>query len=191
MSQFNVFGYLTYMTNNLSILARTCLFISSYLPLLFIFYLQNLKTNTPLAFFFLIIGLISTLIIVGVIFYINTTSAVTEKIVKVQRKDTEVIAYLFTYIFPFLQLNFNDYINLFSLLIFFVILGTIYINSSMICINPTLSLIGYHLYEIENSEGNIRTILSRNTRVTKNAELNVVMINEDVLVVKENASENP
>jgi hypothetical protein len=173
------------MRSNLSILARVTLFISSYLPLLFIFYLQNLSKNFYLALTFLVIGLLATFGIVCIINYINTTSPIVEKIAKVQRKDTEVIAYLFTYIFPFLQLNFSDLINLLSLLIFFVILGTIYINSSMICINPTLSLIGYHLYEIENPEGNSRTLLSRNQRVAKNVELNVVEISEDILVVKE------
>jgi hypothetical protein len=179
------------MTSNLSLPAKVSLFVSSYLPLLFIFYLQNLKDNIVLAIIFLVLGLVATCVIACIIYYINTTSPVYEKIAKVERKDTEVIAYLFTYIFPFLQLNFTDVINLISLGIFFVILGIIYINSSMICINPTLSLIGYHLYEIENSEGNSHMLLSRNKRVVKNTELTVVTLGEDIIVVKENAVKNP
>ena len=174
-----------FMKPDLSILARISLFISSYLPLLFIFYLQNLKTNIILAIGFLSLGIFATCGIVCVIHYIDSTNPVVEKIAKIQRKDTEVIAYLFTYIFPFLQLNFSDIINLLSLGIFFVILGIIYINSSMICINPTLNLIGYHLYEIENPEGNSRTLLSRNKRILKNSELKVIEIGDDLMVVKE------
>jgi hypothetical protein len=173
------------MRSNLSIPARLSLFISSYLPLLFIFYLQNLKTNIYLAVFFLILGILATCGIVCIIQFIDSTSPLKEKIAKVQRKDTEVIAYIFTYIFPFLQLNFSDPINLLSLGIFFVILGIIYINSSMICINPTLNLIGYHLYEIENPEGYTHTLLTRNKRVLRNSELNVVKIGDDIMVVKE------
>jgi hypothetical protein len=173
------------MKPNISISARISLFISSYLPLLFIFYLKNLATNLWLAIFFLGIGILATCGIIIIINYINTTCSIVEKIAKVQRKDTEVIAYLFTYIFPFLDLKFDEIINLLSLLIFFVILGIIYVNSSMICINPTLNILGYHLYEIENPEGNSRTLLSRNKRVRKNAELNVVVIGEDIMVVKE------
>jgi hypothetical protein len=107
-----------------------------------------------------------------------------EKVARIQKKDTEVIAYIFTYIFPFLQLNFGDLVNLLSLGIFFIILGIIYVNSSMICVNPTLNLLGYHLYEIETPEGYSHTLLARKKRIIKNTDLEVVIIGDDLMVVK-------
>jgi hypothetical protein len=172
------------MKSNLTTVVRILLFISSYLPLLFIFYLQNLKTNLLLSIFFISLGIMSTVGIVLFLNYINTTSSRTEKVAQIQRKDTEVIAYIFTYIFPFLQLNFGDLVNLLSLGIFFIILGVIYINSSMICINPTLNMLGYHLYEIETPEGYNHTLLARKKRVLKNTELDVVIIGDDLMVEK-------
>lgn len=160
------------------------LFVSSYLPLLFIFYLQNLKENLLLSIIFIGLALASLCWLVFFIKYVETTSPIEEKIVNVQRKDNEVIAYIFTYIFPFLNFNFGDALYLVSLGIFFVILGILYVNSNMICINPTLNIIGYHLYEVETPSGSIHTLLSRRKRLTKNQSIQIITIGDDIMMEK-------
>lgn len=69
----------------------------------------------------------------------------------VKNKNSEAIGYIATYIIPFLFQSFNSVyeITAFGLLLF--IIYRIYINSTMLLINPILSMF-YAIYEIEYSK---------------------------------------
>ncbi len=169
----------------LSIFTRTLLFISSYFPLLMIFTLQNWKTHGFWSLIPAVIGAASLLGLAAFIHFVSTTSPRIQQVVQVQSKDTEVMAYIISYVFPFLGLNFDDIMNVVSLSIFFAILGLIYINSNMIHINPTLNIFGYHIYEIETSSGSTQTVISHKGRLLRGEKLNVVVIEDDILMERE------
>jgi len=170
----------------LSIGARILLFVSSYFPLLIIFTIQNLNSHFYWALGLASLGVLSLIGLALFIHFVNTSSPRIQEVTFVQRKDTEVMAYIVTYIFPFLGLNFGDLNNIISLGIFFLILGVIYVNSNMISINPTLNLLGYHLYEIETQGGTIHTIISRRRRISKGDKLSVVVIGDDIMMERMN-----
>lgn len=70
------------------------------------------------------------------------------QIVDVKNRNSESISYIGTYIIPFL---FEDYRSLFSVLALIILLGVIYViyvNSTLLLINPVLNL-WYSLYEVE------------------------------------------
>lgn len=90
-------------------------------------------------------------------------------------KDADVMAYLITYIFPFIGVT-QD--NLIGFIVFFVILGIIYINSNMLYVNPILSLLQYHAYEIETDDGKTHIIIIHEKRVKTPTALNVVLIDD-------------
>ena len=81
----------------------------------------------------------------------------------------QVMAYIASYLIPFMGLDFSKIENLISLLVFFFILMAIYINSNLIHINPMLNLAGYHVYEIETDTGVTQTIISKKRRLAKDA----------------------
>ncbi len=166
----------------LSIFTRILLFISSYFPLLMIFTLQNWKTHGVWSLIPAIVGAVSLLGLAAFLHFVSTTSPRVQQVVQVQRKDAEVMAYIISYVFPFLGLNFNDPMNVISLGIFFAILGVIYINSNMIHINPTLNIFGYHIYEIETSSGSTQTVISQRGRLIRGEKLNVVVIGDNLLM---------
>jgi hypothetical protein len=169
----------------LSIFTRILLFISSYFPLLIIITLQNWKAYGVWSLIPASIGAISLLGLATFLHFVSTTSPRVQQVVQVQRKDAEVMAYIVSYVFPFLGLNFEDPMNVISLGIFFAILGIIYINSNMIHINPTLNIFGYHIYEIETPSESTQTVISRKGRLIRGEKLNVVVIGDDLLMERD------
>ena len=73
---------------------------------------------------------------------------ISAKITERQEKEGDVMGYVASYVVPFVTLPLNGWQQVSTLLIFIVVLGVIYVKSSMIRINPMLSLAGYNLYEI-------------------------------------------
>lgn len=169
----------------LSLAARILLFISSYLPLILIFILLNIGTNVGWS---VILCLVAAIALFGLFMFfrfVNSTNPRIQEVLKVERKDTEAMAYIVTYLLPFLGLDFSDYWNILSLGIFFFILGVIYINSNMIGINPTLNLMGYHLFNIESPSGTVHTIITKRKRIFRGDRLNVVVVDDDLMVGRE------
>ncbi len=147
--------------------------------------LQNWKAHGLWSLIPALVGAISLIGLALFIHFVDTTSPRVQQAVQVQRKDAEVMAYIVSYVFPFLGLNFDDPLNTISLGIFFVILGVIYINSNMVHINPILNIFGYHIYEIETPSGSTYTVISRKGRIIKGEKLNVVVIGDDLLMERD------
>ncbi|HHR6130900.1 TPA: hypothetical protein ACS72K_002527 [Providencia alcalifaciens] len=156
--------------NKLHLGARISLFIVSYLPLFFIMcfvqiynyrnYLHWNGFHTEAVLIFLkYFGTVSVLIslsifgVVGLKIFLSNvkrrcqTSGRTVKILDIENKNNESISYLFTYIIPFVFQDLSIISNVIPIAILLIVTGLIYINSSMILINPTISIY-YTLYQI-------------------------------------------
>ncbi len=156
--------------NKLHLGARVSLFIVSYLPLFFIMcfvqiytyrdYLNWKGINTESVIIFLkYFGAVSVLIsfslfgIIGLVIFLKNvkrrcqTSGRTVRILDIENKNNESISYLFTYIIPFVFQDLSTLSNVIPIAILLTVTALIYINSSMILINPTIS-ISYTLYQI-------------------------------------------
>ena len=122
----------------LSLSTRICLFLSSYFPLFVIFTIQNYSL-TEFNFMALIPTIIGIVSLIWLAVFIRWTSSCESRLITVssiQRKDAEVMSYIASYLIPFMGVDFSKLENWISLLIFFLILMVIYINSNLIHINP-------------------------------------------------------
>lgn len=154
--------------------ARLSLFLVSYVPLFLILIIQQLYKysdflfwgglNSEAIFCFIkyfgavsILALASLFGALGLGILIKNVSrrakssgeAVT--IVDIENKNSESISYLFTYLIPFVFQDLSDPISVLSITILLIVTYLIYTNSSMLLINPTISM-WYSLYEIEYIE---------------------------------------
>ncbi|MFK3725478.1 hypothetical protein ACI2KE_16755 [Pseudomonas monteilii] len=152
-------------------LARLTLFLVSYIPLFLIMIFQQLYKNSEylnfggfnknafLTFFkhfgvTTILALVSAMSLIALLLLLRnltertSESGETTKITEVENKNSECIAYLFTYIIPFVFQDSADPSQLVPIITLMVVTYTIYVNSSMILINPTLSF-WYSLYHVE------------------------------------------
>ena len=167
-----------------SIFIRILLFLSSYFPLLLIFTIQNFKKFGEMALVPVIVGTIALLGLATFMRWVRGSADRREVVVSVQRKDSEVMSYIVTYIIPFLGLDLSSFANQFSLCLFFFMLMIIYINTNLIHINPMLNMAGYHIYEIENNDGEIQTIISKKSRLVNKDKLRLVMIGDNLFMEK-------
>lgn len=156
--------------NKLHLGARISLFIVSYLPLFMIMcfvqvynysdYLHwkgiNLESVTLFFKHFGAVSILMSLSFFGLlgflIFLMNVkrrckTSGRTVRIIDIENKNNESISYLFTYVIPFVFQDLSTLTNVIPIAILLIVTALIYINSSMILINPTIS-ISYTLYQV-------------------------------------------
>ena len=159
--------------NSLHRVAQFALFVSSYFPLFLLIIVRQISENYEyltwgglswegvkiFAAKFLLsaaLGLLSTIGLLGCYFTLKNIEAdapngypVTVKDVK--NKNSEAIGYVATYLIPFLFQGFEGWYECFSVLFLLFIIYRIYINSSLLLINPILSFY-YAIYEVEYSE---------------------------------------
>ena len=156
--------------NKLHLGARISLFIVAYLPLFMIMcfvqvynysdYLHwkgiNLESVTLFFKHFGAVSILMSLSFFGLlgffIFLMNVkrrckTSGRTVRIIDIENKNNESISYLFTYVIPFVFQDLSTLTNVIPIAILLIVTALIYINSSMILINPTIS-ISYTLYQV-------------------------------------------
>lgn len=159
--------------NNLHGMAQFALFVSSYLPLFVLIIIKQVAENldyfhwsgisfASISIFISKFGLSSILGLVslfGWLGYRKTIGNLEEvakngypvKVIDVKNKNSESIGYIATYIIPFLYQSFNNWYECFSILFLLVIIYRIYINSSLLLINPLLSF-RFSIFEIEYEE---------------------------------------
>lgn len=161
--------------NNLHGVAQFTLFVTSYFPLFALIIIRQVSENigylnfggfdwATIKLFVLKFGLsviLSVISIVGLFGYSKTLGNIKEvaengrpvKIKDVKNKNSEAIGYIATYIIPFLFQSFSSWYECVSVLFLLGIIYRIYINSSLLLINPILSF-KYSIYEIEYTDGN-------------------------------------
>ncbi len=156
--------------------ARFSLFIVSYLPMFFIMCFRQIwKYSDYLNWhgfnkdgiycFFKYFGAITFLIfvsiigIIGLILYLKKINNKTEingdviNISAIENKNSEILTYLFTYVIPFVYQDLSKVENVISIFTLLLVTFSIYVQSSLIVINPTISF-WYSLYSIEYKENN-------------------------------------
>lgn len=170
-----------------NITTRLLLFLSSYFPLSLIFFFLYLFRHRWIAVAILLLGVLG---LVGMALYLRTVQhlgAITIKVGELQRKDAEAMAYIVTYIIPFLSIPFSGWQEGVALGIFFMVLGILYVNSNMIHINPMLNLVGYHLYEVTLENGGNHALISRR-RIVRGDTLSAVKLADDIFLEKQHGS---
>lgn len=187
-------------TNRLRGMAQFSLFATSYLPLFILLIAKQINSNyeylnfggfniESLTVFITKFGLSVILSVtaffggLGFRFTItnlekDAVNGFSVEICDVKNKNSESISYIATYIIPFAFLDLNRLFDLFSILFLILIIYRIYINSSLILINPILN-INYALYEIDYLEnGNKRTgfIISKDKYLQESEKIKIYEI---------------
>lgn len=67
---------------------------------------------------------------------------------KIENRNSESLGYIASYILPFISMNGEDIVELFTFIILMIIIFVVYIRSNMVLINPILN-INYSIYNIE------------------------------------------
>jgi hypothetical protein len=76
------------------------------------------------------------------------------KITKIENMNYEHLTFLSTYIIPLIAFDLSKIKYAFVLLILLIAIGAIYVKTDMFHANPSLALLGYHIYKVD---GDFRT----------------------------------
>lgn len=170
-----------------SVITRLLLFLSSYFPLSLIFFVILIQEHRYVAIGILTVGAVGLLWMLLYLRKAQSLSAIRLKITGFHRSDAEAMAYIVTYIIPFLVIPLHGWKEGIALSIFFVVLGILYVNSNMIHINPMLNLFGYHLYEITIEDSAVRSLLARRS-IRHRESILVVKLGDEILLEKRNGA---
>jgi hypothetical protein len=128
--------------------------------------------------------------LVGVLVYLHLAQKITPTEVTVatyKRRDSDTVSYFVTYLFAFMKVPLDTWDKITAFLIFFLILGFIYVNSNMIHINPMLNIFGYRIYELSQPDGE-RLLITRQ-KIKRNDVLRVIIMDDDIYLGKNAPSE--
>lgn len=164
---------------------RCMLFFSSYFPLILIFSILLGRTRLYWAIGILAFGSFSLLV---TFLYLNRRKNIggvsQAKITEVDKRDENVVGYIASYLIPFVSIPLDTPEEFAALLIFFIVLLVLYINSNMIYINPMFNLVGYHLYEISIDSDQSSHYLIARQHIKPDITLYFVEISDNVYLEK-------
>lgn len=94
------------------------------------------------------------------------------------------MGYYSSYIIPFITLSLDGWAQIASIIVSILVLAVLYISSNMIYINPVLSFVGYHLYEVSLENSDTTYYLITKGKVIRGKTIRVVRIGEDAFLEK-------
>lgn len=199
--------------NNLHGIAQFALFVTSYFPLFALIIIRQVSENSEflnfsgfhwisIKLFFSKFGLstvLSVVSLIGLFGYWKTLGNIEEfaengrpvKIKDVKNKNSEAIGYIATYIIPFLFQSFSGWYECLSVLFLLGIIYRIYINSSLLLINPILSF-QFAIYEIEYKDGDKEKnglVISRDKYLQDEADIKIYEIGHKLYFAINNSEE--
>jgi hypothetical protein len=167
------------------------LFLSSYLPLFALIGIRSIDRSPGIA---RTCAACAGLAIIGTGLFLYGAlrrNTITVEIVEVEPRDADVAAYAATYLLPFVTVFTGRWQDVVSLVGFIAVLGVIYVRSRLIYINPTLSLLGYHLsrviYSTPGAEAGKRVrwpryVLARKHMIRADETIQAHEVSPDLLV---------
>ena len=137
----------------MGLMLKLFLFICAYSPLISILLFLNLPDAFPL-WLLILIGIVPLgVALILCIFIYSKTKSISGceplYIEKIEDKTNEVVAYIIPYVLSIVSLQISGIRGVFVIGILLLMLFAVYANSSMIYINPLMTLVGYRLYKIE------------------------------------------
>lgn len=163
-------------------LAQAILFTSSYAPLLFVFALLDSFGKGLPSMLLAAVGVGS---IAGLLVIFHRTRDLGTSMFTVgtaRPRDDDVMAYVMTYLLPFLGLATDTGRQQLALLLFIAVVAVLYIKGRLFYVNPLLSLVGYRLFEVTSDEGRPVILLTKREYIRQGTELHAHRVSNYVFV---------
>lgn len=154
---------------------RIAMFLSSYAPLFALLAFTNRHVTGAWE---ILAGVsIAALLGLGLVMLVNRNERGPRlTVAHAKPQDGDVMAYIATYLIPFLSLDLGKTDDIVVLCGFLLVLMIVYINSSMLFVNPILSLARYHSFEIEDPDGHVYALFTRRTDLEPGTDLRPAQI---------------
>lgn len=159
---------------------QSLLFLSSYSPLFAVFaLLDTFGRGWPslVCLGLAILGVIG----LAVLFLVDRgTAARPLEVASASPRDSDVLAYIATYLVPFADFEAASLRQRVAVILFVALIAILYVRLQLFYVNPLLALIGYRVYQATTVSGNSIALLSRRRFVAPASRLQAVRLSEYV-----------
>jgi len=146
----------------MTVISQFVFFLSSFSPLFGVFALLDSLGNGSVSLACAIIAILGALVPFAMIPIIKSRISPTRLVVSSsQIRDGDTLAYVATYLVPFAALHATSGRERAALVVFLLIIATIYIRSELFYINPFLALLGYRLFQVTTPLGASVVLIAR------------------------------
>ncbi|WP_344825704.1 anti-phage protein KwaA [Rurimicrobium arvi] len=140
-----------------------------------------LATNTiSLTAFFL--SLLGLFFYMRFAYALKGSTKLPKEIKKIEDQNYEHLAFLTTYIIPFLRVKLEGKDLLVTILLL-IIIGAIFVKTNLFYKNPTLALLGYKLYKVDTEKSNGLIFISRQN-LKLGDKVHHILLSDNVYFVK-------
>lgn len=141
-------------------LFRVALFLSSYVPLFMLLAYAN-RACLAVWLALLIVSVISVVGLIAVLLARRSDEGPRLTVAHVRPQDGDVLAYIATYLLPFLELDLARPDDRVLLIGFLLVLGVVYVNTSMLFVNPLLTAARFRTFAVTDPSGHEYTVITR------------------------------
>lgn len=183
-----------------NLIFRIMLFVSSYIPLYILVFINNIKivnnskkVTRKISYYILETANINKYISIGlllltvvgifalIILFRNKANNRQKKFQELKSLNVDILNYFITYLIPLLTMEFDDIISVIVNVIIFIIIGIFYVSENQIHLNIIYIMLGYKVYK--DKEDNI--VISNYKNLDNGEDVNYTRIG-DIYIVKEN-----
>lgn len=113
--------------------------------------LWKLVQENPLALISLLMILYSIYAYKSFEFDLKGSTEIPFEIIKIKSVNYEHLTFLATYVVPLISFDFGSIRQIIVLSILLAVMGIIYVKTDLFYANPSLALLGYHIYEVDGN----------------------------------------
>lgn len=141
---------------------KSSMFLSSYAPLFLS--LALLKTNSKILWGLFAVSTFSVLVLALRIRQIKKhgRNKTTRKVKSIGLKNSDILSYVVTYLVPFSSaFPYNTKYDYLAFFVLFATIAVVYLKANLLHINPTLSILGYNVYELTLENNSKKIIITK------------------------------
>jgi len=148
---------------------------------------QCLLVNNLITFISLIILVYSFFAFKRFSFDLRGATDIPFEVNKIEDINYEHLTFLATYIVPLISFNFDSGRQMIVLALLLIAMGVIYIKTDLFYANPSLALLGFHIYRADGSFKHgekAGMILVSRTRLSENSKVKYIKLDERIYYVE-------
>lgn len=164
-----------------TVFTRLVLFASSFAPLFIVFGVLQSFGGGFAAWICYGIAVGSLLGLFGFLRVARRLAPIHATIADVSRRDADTIAYVVTYLIPFLGVDTDSWRGRIAVGIFLAVIAVLYIRSELFYVNPVLTAAGFNLYEAEVADRRV-IIITRRSFLRGTTQLSLRRLGSDIFL---------
>ena len=153
---------------------KAVLFVSSFSPLLLVFALLDSFGRGPATIVCLCLAVAGPILLYLVLRLARRVEAVPLVAASNRRRDADVLAYVATYLIPFLAVNAMTLRSRLAVGVFIALIALFYIRGEMYFLNPLLGVVGYRVFEVQTAAGSTVVLITKRRHIGDQARLRLV-----------------